>query len=149
MCAIMKKSKTSLKKQRKGHESDKPDRPFEDSVLRRARKIVDNYSIVSKKDDQLGYIGNAIELPMVFADGKTVTQCYEATKEALIVAVATMIECGRKPPMAGASKKRSIQVNIRLTPEEKMLMTNASTERGFRGISDFIRNCALERIHTI
>lgn len=149
MSGTTKKSSSSLRKPKKGRKSNKPDRPFEDSVLRRARKIVENYSIVSKKDAQLDYIGSAIELPMVFANGKTVTQCYEATKEALVVAVATMIECGRKPPMAGASKKRSIQVNIRLTPEEKMLMTNASTERGFRGISDFIRNCALERAHTI
>ena len=149
MSGTSRKSSSSLRKPKRSRKGMKPDRPFEESVLRRARKIVENYSIVFKKDDQLGYIGNAIELPMVFADGKTVTQCYEATKEALVVAVATMIECGRKPPMAGASRKRSIQVNIRLTPDEKILITNASTERGFRGISDFIRNCALERSHTV
>lgn len=144
MSDTIKKSNSSSKKQGRIPKSKALDRPFEDSVLRRAKKIVKDYSIVVKEDDELEYIGSALEMPTVFADGKTANQCYEATRQALMVAAATMIECGRKPPTSG--KKRSIQVNIRLTPEEKMLMTNASTDLGFRGISDFIRNCALAAV---
>jgi predicted RNase H-like HicB family nuclease len=124
------------------------DRPFKESVLRKAKGIIADYRIILERNERLGFIGSSVELPTVFADAKTPDKCYEAVKEALQVAVATMIECGQRPPQPASAKKRTVQVNVRLTSEEKLLLANAATNLGFKGISDFIRNTALSRILT-
>ena len=124
--------------------SEKLEKPFDASVLKRARKIAADYKITLQHNDRLGFIGSSVELPAVFADGKTIEQCYKNTREALEVAIATMIEVGQRPPQPASAKKRTQQVNIRLTAEEKLLMAGEASNRGFRGVSDFIRNCALE-----
>ena len=136
-------SKSSSKSEVK---SKKLKQPFKESIVRKAKKIVADYRIMLERNDKLGYIGSAVELPTVFADAKTPEACYKATEEALIIAVATMIECGQRPPQPASAKKRSEQVNVRLTSEEKILLTNAASNLGFKGISDFLRNTALNRI---
>ena len=122
------------------------DRPFSKHTLRKASEIVEDYRIILERNDRLGFIGSSVELPTVFADAKTPEKCYSATKEALTVAVATMIECGQRPPQPASARKRDVQVNIRLTAEEKLLLGNAAVNLGFEGISDFIRNTALNRV---
>lgn len=114
--------------------------------MRKAKKIVADYRIVLERNERLGFIGSSVELPTVFADAKTPEMCYKATQEALMVAVATMIECGQRPPQPASAKKRNEQVNVRLTSEEKILLSNAASSLGFKGISDFIRNAALNRV---
>jgi len=121
-------------------------RPFKESVLRKAKKIVADYRITLERNDRLGFIGSSVELPTVFADAKTPDKCYKATQEALMVAVATMIESDQRPPQPSSAKKRTVQVNIRLTSEEKLLLANTAMNLGFKGISDFIRNSALNRV---
>jgi len=121
------------------------DRPFKPSVLQKARRLAAEYRITLEKNEKLGFIGSSVELPSVFADGTTPEACYEATERALTVAVATMIECGRIPPQPVSARKRTEQVNVRLTAEEKMLLSNAASNLGFKGISDFIRNIAMSR----
>lgn len=122
------------------------DRPFTPSFLRKAKKLVANYRITLERSENLGFIGSAVELPTVFADAKTPEKCYKATQDALTVAVATMIECGQTPPQPVSARKRTEQVNVRLTAEEKILLNNAAASFGFKGISDFIRNMALNRL---
>ena len=121
-------------------------RPFKESVLRKARKIVADYRVTLERNERLGFIGSSVELPTVFADAKTPDECYKATQKALMVAVATMIESGQRPPQPASANKRTEQVNVRLTSEEKILLTNAASSLGFKGISDFIRNSALSRV---
>ena len=121
-------------------------RSLKASVLRKAKKMAADYRITLERNERLGFIGSSIELPTVFADAKTPDKCYKATQEALMVAVATMIECGQRPPQPSSAKKRTVQVNIRLTSEEKLLLANAAMSSGFKGISDFIRNSALNRV---
>lgn len=58
------------------------------------------------------------------------------------MAVAVMLELGKRLPAARG--QRTAQVNIRLTPEEKMALEEAAAQRGFRGISDYVRATALE-----
>jgi len=116
------------------------------SVLRKAKKIAADYRIVLERDERLGFIGSSVELPTVFADAKTPDKCYKATQEALMVAVATMIECGQRPPQPASAGRRTEQVNVRLTAEEKLLFANAAMNLGFKGISDFIRNTALNSV---
>lgn len=114
--------------------------------MRKAKKLVADYRIILERNDRLGFIGSAVELPTVFADAGTPEQCYRATQEALMVAVATMIESGQRPPQPASAGHRTEQVNVRLTAEEKLLFANAATNLGFKGISDFIRNTALGTI---
>ena len=121
-------------------------RAFKASVLRKAKKIAADYRIVLERDERLGFIGSSVELPTVFADAKTPEKCYRAAEEALMVAVATMIECGQRPPQPASAGKRTEQVNVRLTAEEKLLFANAAMNLGFKGISDFIRNTALNSV---
>ncbi len=119
---------------------------FKASVLRKAKKMAADYRIVLEKNERLGFIGSSVELPTVFADAKTPDKCYKATQEALMVAVATMIECGQRPPQPASAGRRTEQVNVRLTAEEKLLFANAAMNLGFKGISDFIRNTALNSV---
>jgi len=119
---------------------------FQPPILNKAKKIAADYRITLERNDRLGFIGSSVELPTVFADAKTPENCYKATQEALMVAVATMIECDQRPPQPASAKKRNEQVNVRLTSEEKILLTNAASSLGFKGISDFLRNAALNRV---
>jgi len=139
-------SRNSKNSSRTEAKSKRLDRSFKESVLRKAKKIVADYRIILERNDRLGFIGSSVELPTVFADAKTLDKCYKATQEALMVAVATMIECGHRPPQPASAKKRTVQVNVRLTSEEKLLLANAATNLGFKGLSDFIRSSALNRI---
>jgi predicted RNase H-like HicB family nuclease len=139
-------SKNSKNSSKSGAKSKALEKPFKESVVRKARKIAADYRIILERNDRLGFIGTAVELPTVFADAKTPEKCYKATEEALMVAVATMIECGQRPPQPASAKKRTEQVNVRLTAEEKLLFSNAAANLGFKGISDFIRNTALNTV---
>lgn len=116
--------------------------------MRKAKKLVADYRIILERHDRLGFIGCSVELPTVFADAKTPEECYKSTEEALMVAVATMIECGQRPPQPASAGLRTEQVNVRLTAEEKLLFSTAAMNLGFKGISDFIRNSALDRVIT-
>ena len=139
-------SRSSDNSSKTGAKSKDLKRSFKESVLRKAKKIVADYRIVLERNERLAFIGSSVELPTVFADAKTPEKCYKATQEALIVAVATMIECGQRPPQPASAKMRTEQVNVRLTAEEKLLFGNAAVNLGFKGISDFIRSTALNRV---
>lgn len=123
-----------------------PDKPFKKGVLEEAAELAREYHIVLEHSERLGFIANSLELPNVYADGRTADACYRAALEAQTVAVAAMLEAGQSPPVPASAKKRTLQVNVRLTPEEKSLLTYASTALGFSGLSDFIRNSALEKV---
>jgi len=139
---MLKKSSNSSK--RKRAKADALTKPFDKETLVKARKIAKTYSIVLNPNLKLGFIGKSIELPMVFADSKTEEKCCKNIREALTVAVATMIECGQTPPSPASEKRRDLQMNIRLTAEEKEKLTKASRNLGFTGVSDFVRYVALK-----
>lgn len=119
---------------------------FGESVLIEARRFSDAYRVIIEKNDDLGFIGSSVELPTVFADGKTQEECLKAIEQALTGAVATMIVGGRKPPQPSTAKKRSEQINIRLTSYEKLLLTNKAADLGFKGISDLIRTTIIRTL---
>ena len=121
-------------------------KPFKDSVLNKARGIVTGYHIVIEENEELGFVGSSVEIPTVSVIRNTPAKCYTAAQEALKVAVATMIECGKTPPQAFSAKKRNVQINIRVNGEEKLLLASASKMLGFKGLSDFVRTSAIERV---
>ena len=116
--------------------------PFDKGVLEAARRVVEAYDIVLRREDGEWY-GHALEYPEAMGDGKTPTACIKATQEALVAAVATMIEAGDTPPAPARQGVRSEQVNVRLTQEEKALLETSAKQKGFRGLSDFMRAGAL------
>jgi len=106
---------------------------------------VGGYRLLLERDARLGFVGSSIEIPTVFADGKTPDACVSALREALTVAAATMLEHGIRPPMGRS--KRTLQVNVRLAPDEKLAIEEAATRMGFKGISEFLRAAAMDRTH--
>ena len=68
----------------------------------------------------------------------------EATREALAGAVAYLLERGQSPPPAAREGRRTQQVNIRLTAEEKALLETVAQQKGFQGLSDFMRFASLD-----
>ncbi len=120
------------------------DASFDAGVWKRAGEIASGYRLIIQKEPDVGYLGRSVEMPMVMADGKTVAKCAAETIEALTVAVAVMLETGQKPPVPNTSEKRTAQVNIRVTEEEKLRLEEAAQRQGFRGISDYIRSAALK-----
>ena len=67
----------------------------------------------------------------------------QENREILTTAVAYMLEVGEVPPAAASENKRTEQINIRLTVEEKLLLEERARSKGFRGISDFVRSASL------
>ncbi len=118
------------------------DRPFGKDVLVRARAIAEQYKIIVEFEDGDWY-GHGLELPTAFGDGRTVQAAVADTREALVTAVAFMLEKGQTPPAPAREGNRSMQVNVRLAPEEKAMLESKAKAKGFRGLSDFIRASVL------
>lgn len=118
------------------------DRPFDKAILARAEEIAADYQIVLKHEDDYWY-GHGLELPTVYGDGKTPQAAIADTREALVATVAYLLEEGQTPPAAAREGNRSVQINIRVTPEEKAVLESRSRAKGFRGLSDYIRTSVL------
>jgi predicted RNase H-like HicB family nuclease len=127
--------------------SSKPlNRPFSNEILRRARAIAQGYQIIIEFEDG-EYYGRGVELPNVMADGKTPDECVSATRDALATGVAFLLENGEQPPPPVSENLRTEQINVRLTAEEKVRLETAARSKGFRGISDFVRNASLASLN--
>lgn len=113
--------------------------------MKQAGELAAQYRLVLESDGEGGYLGSAIEFPTAVAHGATADACVQSTRRALTVAVATMIEAGRRPPAPALQRKRELQINVRLSAEEKLVLEEAAQRCGFKGISDFVRTAALER----
>jgi predicted RNase H-like HicB family nuclease len=121
----------------------KIDRPIAPEIMERARAIARQYQVIVSNDAGQ-WFGRGLELPRVYGDGKTVNQCIENTREALVVAVAVMQEAGEHPPTPATEGRRTMQVNVRLTAEEKALFEVTAKRKGYSGISDYLRAAAIE-----
>ena len=93
------------------------------------------------EDDE--WYGHGLELPGARGDGKTPQAAVADTREALVTMVAYMIEEGQTIPKPAVEGNRTVQINIRVTAEEKAVLESRSRARGFRGLSDFVRTAAL------
>ncbi len=118
-------------------------RPFAPAVLAEARKLVGQYQVVLSCEDGHWY-GRGLELSNVLGDGKTADAAVVDTRKALVAVVATMIEEGERPPAPAQSGRRTEQVNVRLSADEKLLLETVAKRKGYSGMSDFIRAVAVE-----
>ncbi len=119
-----------------------PRRPFDPEILRQAAAIAEKYQIVIWKEDGYFY-GHGVELPHSYGGGKTIAACAAETREAFVVTVATLLEDGEDVPPPATEEIRSEQVNVRLTALEKLKLEAAAKQKGFRGVSDYVRSAAL------
>jgi predicted RNase H-like HicB family nuclease len=119
------------------------DRPFDVAVARKARALASRYQVVIRFDEDCReYYGRGLELPGALGDGKTPDECVESTRQAMEAVAAFMLERGETPPPPAAEGLRKIQLNVRVTPEEKLIFEQAARHSG-QGLSDFIRAAAL------
>lgn len=119
------------------------DRPFPPDVLAKAKAIAERYQVILSREEGHWY-GRGLEMPTIHGDGPTVSQCVKDTREALIGSVAYLLEEGQRPPGPAKGGVRSTQVNVRMTAEEKALLETAARQKGFTGLSDFVRAAAME-----
>lgn len=120
------------------------DRPFASEILERARSIARQYQVIVQwdEDEQL-YLGRGVELPHAFEDGATPGQCVEKTREMFVSVVASMLEKGQVPPAPASEGKRTEQVNVRLSVDEKLTLEAVARSRGFAGLADYLRAAAI------
>src|ERR1700675_4834467 len=109
------------------------DRPFAPEILERARTIAQSYQVVMWEEDG-EYYGRGVELPLTMDDGKTPDECMKNTREAFVATVGYMLEIGEVPPAPAVEGKRDVQLNIRISAEEKLILDAASRRRGYASI---------------
>ena len=119
------------------------ERPIDADAMAKAKAIAHEYQVILACEDGHWY-GRGLELPGIHGDGKTVGQCVENTREAFCGWVAYLIEEGQRPPTPAREGTRTMQVNVRLTAEEKALLEVTAKRKGFSGVSDFVRAAAME-----
>jgi predicted RNase H-like HicB family nuclease len=119
------------------------DRPIDAGVMAKAKAIAQEYQVILACEEGYWY-GRGLELPNIHGDGKTVGQCVENTREAFCGWVAYLIKEGQRPPSPAREGTRTMQVNVRLTAEEKVLLEATAKRKGFSGLSDFVRAAAME-----
>jgi predicted RNase H-like HicB family nuclease len=120
------------------NKSKKLNKPFDSKILAHANKIAEKYEIILAFEGG-EYFGRGLEMPNVFGDGKTPDECMQNTKEAIASTIAHLLEKGESIPAPASEGKRTEQVNIRLTVEEKVILGATAKSKGFQGLADFIR----------
>jgi predicted RNase H-like HicB family nuclease len=124
------------------NKSKKLKKPFNKDILATAKKIARKYEVIMSFENGEWY-GRGLEMPNVFGDGKTPDECVRNTQDGLISAVAHLLERGDVVPAPASEHRRTEQVNIRLTVEEKAILGASAKSKGFQGLADFIRTKAL------
>ncbi len=120
-----------------------PSVPFDRKVWNEARELANQYKWVLERSRPGRYECWALEMPSVFDHGRTPGEAVENLRKSLTLAIATLLEHGQRPPLPARSGRRTRQVNLRVSELEKLLLEQSAQRRGFRGVSDFVRNAAL------
>jgi hypothetical protein len=113
------------------------DRAFDKKILSKARHAVDEYRFAFWREDGR-YVGQCVEMDTL-GTGDTVKRCIAEAKALAITGVACLLESGKSPPLPSRNQARNVQINIRLSPDEKRAIEEAASRGGFRGISDYLR----------
>ncbi len=111
--------------------------------MKQAEAPADAYQVILEHDAGHWY-GRGLELPHVMADGSTPEKCVAAVRSAMAAAVAYLLEQGKQPPQSARARRRTQQVNVRLTVEEKTLLASVARSKGYQGLGDYLRSAALE-----
>lgn len=118
---------------------------IDESAWRKAETLAVKYHLVLMQEAE-GYVARVSEFPGVIVRGGDPNACERNARQAISIAVATMLMSGDPPPLP-AGERRS-QVNVRLTAEERVLLETTARQEGFRGLSDYIRSRVLGLIRS-
>lgn len=110
--------------------------------MARAAELAGRYRVVLERTAD-GCVARGMEIPTVVASGATPDECERKVREMLALAVASMLEVGETPPLPAG--ERRVQVNIRLSEDERWALEEAVQRQGFRGVSEFVRFAALQQ----
>jgi hypothetical protein len=110
---------------------------FDKKILSKARQTVDQYRFAFWREDGQ-YVGQCVEMDTL-GTGDTVEQCIAEARALAVTGVAFMLESRKRPPLPARNQARNVQVNIRLSLDEKRAIEEAASKGGFRGISDYLR----------
>jgi hypothetical protein len=119
------------------HKNAANDKAFDKKILFKARRAVDEYRFAFWREDGR-YVGQCVEMDTL-GIGDTVERCIAEARALAITGVACMLEAGKRAPLPARNQPRNVQVNIRLSPDEKRAIEEAASKGGFRGISDYLR----------
>src|SRR5665213_663864 len=111
--------------------------PFDRKILSKAKRAVEEYRFAFWREDGR-YVGQCVEMDTL-GIGDTVEDCIAEAKILAITGLAYMLESGKRPPLPARNQTRNVQVNIRLSLDEKRAIEEAASKGGFRGISDYLR----------
>ena len=117
------------------------DRPFDAKMLHAAAEQAERYQITLAFEDGDWY-GRILEMPGVMNHGRTPNAAVKATREMLTTVIAYHMEEGEAYPPP-ADDKRTQQVNVRVSPAEKLQIEQIARREGFRGVGDYLRHAAL------
>ena len=119
------------------HTSAVNDKPFAAAILEKASQGVERYRFAFWREDGR-FVGQCVELD-TRGVGRTAEAAVAEARKLALTAAAFMLEAGRRLPLPSAGQARTVQVNIRLSPAEKLAIEEAAQANGFRGISDYLR----------
>ena len=122
---------------------ERVDRPFDPKLLRAAAGEAERYQITLAFEDGDWY-GRILDMPNVMNHGKTPNAAVKATREMLTTVIAYHMEEGDSYPPP-ADERRTQQVNVRVSPAEKLQIEQLARREGFRGVGDYLRHAALAR----
>jgi len=112
-------------------------RTFDAKILSKAKRVVDEYRFALWREDG-GYVGQCGEMDTL-GTGDSVERSIAQARAMAGTGVAFMLESGKRPPLPSRNQARRVQVNTRLSPDEKRAIEEAASNGGFRGISDYLR----------
>src|SRR6266508_2721206 len=136
-------SESGKKQTRRAIGKGRIDRPFNPAIAKRAKQIVERYQVVMRREED-GYFGRGLELPGALGDGATPAACLRSVKESMAALVAFMLERGESLPPPASEQTKLVQLNVRISANEKLMFEQAARQRG-QALSDFIRTAAVER----
>ena len=117
--------------------------PFSPRIWKEAGAWADRYHLVLEHSRPGRFYCRVLEMPTIFDHGRTPNEAVQNVRTSLTLAIATLLERGQRPPAPASAGRRTRQVNLRVTDDEKLLLEQAARRRGFRGISDFLRSVGL------
>jgi predicted RNase H-like HicB family nuclease len=120
-----------------------PPRGFPPALLRRARAIALGYRLIIEPSEN-GFVGRTVEQPGVLGFGTTPEACAADTVRVQSFEVCILLERGQSPPAFAGVARRNLQLNLRLSTDEKLTMEQAARKHGYRSVSDFVREAALQ-----
>lgn len=120
------------------------EKTFDQITSARAREIAEQYRVVLEPNED-SWLGWSLEMPGVLAEGETKEKCLSEIYKALTFTLSVLLREGETPPTPLKEReRRSIQVNVRLSPGEKLILEQAARRQGFKGLADFLRFAGLQ-----